>query len=73
MRNRSKSIAMLIIGCAVAGFAPPPPEDVSPVRIAAIVKCTKVAYTRYPDDDDTQRKGRYLAYKECMAESGETP
>ena len=73
MRNRSKSIAVLIIGCAVAGFAPPPPEDVSSVRIAAIVKCIEVAHTQYPNADDAQQRGRYLAYKKCMTDAGETP
>jgi hypothetical protein len=72
MRSHNKSPAALLIGLAVAGFAPPPAED-SPVRIAAIVKCTKVAVTQYPDDGDAQHRARYLAYKECMAEAGEAP
>jgi len=73
MTNQSKSLAALLVGFAAAGFAPPPPPDVSPARMAAIATCTKVAYMRFPDDDDAQRRGRYLAYKECMTEAGEAP
>jgi hypothetical protein len=73
MRSQNKSLAALLIGFAAAGFAPPPAEDISSTRIAAIVKCTKVAVTQYPDDGHAQHRARYLAYKECMAEVGEAP
>jgi hypothetical protein len=73
MRHLGKSIAALLVGLAVAGFAPPPADDIGPTRIAAIVKCTKVAQTRYPDDDEAQQRGRYLAYKQCMTDAGEAP
>jgi hypothetical protein len=73
MRHLAKSVAVLLAGFASAAIAPPPPEDISPVRIAAIVKCIKVAHARYPDDNDAQQRSLYLAYKECMTGAGEIP
>jgi hypothetical protein len=69
-------MAALLIGFVAAGFAPPPAEDstqISAARVDAIVKCIKVAQTRYPDDGAAQHTGRYLAYEECMTDAGQRP
>jgi hypothetical protein len=76
MSNPIHVAASLLVGFVVAGFAPPSannPGQISDARVAAIVKCTKVAYTRFPGDTSEQHRGRYLAYEECMAGAGEDP
>jgi hypothetical protein len=76
MSNPIHVAASLLVGFVVAGFAPPSaynPGQISDARMAAIVKCTKVAYTRFPGETYEQHRGRYLAYEECMAEAGEDP
>jgi hypothetical protein len=76
MSNPIHVAASLVVGFVVAGFAPPSaynPGQISDARMAAIVKCTKVAYTRFPGDAYEDHRGRYLAYEECMAAAGEDP
>jgi hypothetical protein len=76
MSKTTHVAASLLVGFVVAGFAPPSaynPGQISDARMAAIVKCIKVAYTRFPGDTYEQHRERYLAYGACMAEAGEDP
>ena len=77
MKNLNRSTVALLLAFAAAGFVTPVSAQgvtrISPERIAAIVKCTKVAHMRYPDDDAAQHRGRYLAWEECMVDAGQAP
>jgi hypothetical protein len=76
MSNPSTLLGALLIGFVASAFAPPPVEDsaqTSAARMAAVVKCIKVAQTQYPDDSDAQHIGRYQAYQECMSNAGQAP
>ncbi len=77
MRKLPKSVTSLVLAFAVGGLVTPASAQgtwkISPERVAAIVKCTKQAHMRYPDDDAAQHRGRYLAWEECMVDAGQTP
>ncbi len=67
------AIAALVMGVSVTAFATQSFAQVSSLRRAAIVKCTKQAHMAYPDDDPTAHDGRYQAYEACMTTAGELP
>ena len=77
MHNPNKFLIALLLGFAAAGFVTYASAEgtttISPERVAAIVKCTKQAHTRYPDESPEHHRGRYLAFEECMVAAGQRP